>query len=86
MYGIAREELADLLREVRSGGSFSTRRTAPVDDLSIEVRGVGPLGLPVTAAQAKELRLLARPAKYGHGEQTIVDRRVSIRGRFLVPG
>jgi hypothetical protein len=29
----------------------------------------------VTAAQAKELCLIARPAKYGHSEQTVFDRR-----------
>jgi len=76
MTGIARDQLADLLRNLRSGGSFCTRRTAPVGNLTIEVRGVGPLSLPVTAAKAKELRLLAHPAKYGHGAQTILDRRV----------
>jgi len=72
-----------LLRSLRSGGSFSTRRTAPIHDLAIEVTGVGELGLPVTAAQAKELRLVARPAKYGHGDQTILDRRV--RDTWEVP-
>lgn len=65
-----------MLADNRSGGSFSTRRTAPADDLATEIVGVGPVCLPVSAAQAKELRLIARPAKYGHGEQTILDRRV----------
>lgn len=78
-----REKLVGMLRDLRSGGSFSTRRTAPPDDLVIEIRGVGPLRLPVTAAQAKELRLIARPAKYGHGEQTAFDRRV--RDTWEVP-
>ncbi len=72
----ARQDLADLLRDVKGGGSFSTRRTAPIGDLSIEVRGVGPLRLPVPAAQAKDLRLIARPARYGKGEDTLLDRRV----------
>lgn len=71
-----RDDLSALLRSLRSGGSFSTRRTAPIHDLAIEVTGVGELGLPVTAAQAKQLRLVARPAKYGHRDQTILDRRV----------
>jgi hypothetical protein len=44
---------------------------------------MGELGFPVTAAQAKQLRLVARPAKYGHGEQTILDRRV--RDTWEVP-
>ncbi len=77
------EELSALLRNLRSDGSFSTRRTAPIDDLAIDVEGVGELRLPVTAAQAKQLRLVARPAKYGHGEKTILDRRV--RDTWEVP-
>ena len=77
------EELSALLRNLRSAGSFSTRRTAPIDDLVIDVEGVGELRLPVTVAQAKQLRLVARPAKYGHGEHTILDRRV--RDTWEVP-
>lgn len=72
-----------MLRSLRSGGSFSTRRTAPIHDLAIEVTGVGELGLPVTAAQAKQLRLVARPAKYGHRDRTILDRQV--RDTWEVP-
>lgn len=37
----------------------------------------------MSAAQAKELRLIARPAKYGHGEQTILDR--SVRDTWEIP-
>lgn len=81
--GIPRQELADLLRDVRGGGSFSTRRTAPPGDLAIEVRDVGALRLPVTAAQAKQLRLVARPALYGKGTETLLDRRV--RDTWEVP-
>lgn len=71
-----RGKLAELLGDLRGSGSFATRRTAPAKGLVIEVRGVGALRLPVTAAQAKSLRLVARPARYGHGEATILDRRV----------
>ena len=44
---------------------------------------MGSIGLPVSAAQAKELRLVARPAKYGHGADTVLDRRV--RDTWEVP-
>lgn len=70
------EELSTLLRGVQQGGSFATCHRVPVGDLTIDVTGVGDLAIPVTAAQAKQLRSVARPAKYGHGEQTIHDRRV----------
>lgn len=77
------EDLSSLLQTVHSGGSFSTCRTTPIGDLAIEVTDVGELGLPVTAAQAKQLRLVARPARYGHGEETVLDRRV--RDTWEVP-
>ncbi|MFN3215580.1 MAG: 2OG-Fe(II) oxygenase, partial [Acidimicrobiales bacterium] len=78
-----RDELAELLADLRAEGSYATRRTAPAADLGIDVRGVGSIGLPVSAAQAKELRLVARPAKYGHGTETVLDRRV--RDTWEVP-
>ncbi len=41
------------------------------EDLALEVRGIGPVRLPVSAQQAKELIGVARPAKYGLGERTL---------------
>ena len=78
-----RADLSALLATLGGGGSFATRLTAPIHDLAIEVTGIGELGLPVTTAQAKQLRLVARPAKFGHGDQTILDRRV--RDTWEVP-
>jgi len=83
MVGVPREELAALLGRLQTDGSFATRRTATSADLVIDVKGVGQLNLPVSASQAKELRLVARPAKYGRGEHTILDRRV--RDTWEVP-
>lgn len=71
-----REQVAALLGDVSAAGSFSARRSAPADALAIEVRGVGPLLLPVPAAQARQLCGLARPARYGVGTRTLLDRRV----------
>lgn len=72
----ARERLAAVLGEVTAPGAFSARRTAPVDDLHLEVRGVGQLHLPVPDALAEQLCRLGRPARYGRGEQTLLDPRV----------
>ena len=83
MIDVPRNAIASLLRELRGGGSFATRRTAAANDLAIEVTDVGAVRLPVTAAQAKALRFVARPAKYGHGEETLLDRRV--RDTWEVP-
>lgn len=76
MRGSPRHRLATLLGELTANGSFGASCRAPVDDLAIEVNGVGLLKLPVSASQALELRLLARPARYGRGEDTVLDRRV----------
>jgi hypothetical protein len=83
MPGSPRQQLADLLHDARTGGSFSTRRTAPPHDLTIIVKGLGTIPLPVTAAVAKQLRLLAHPARYGNGEETLLDR--SVRDTWEVP-
>lgn len=72
----ARERLADLLGEVSARGSFSTQRMAPLDDLDLEVRGLGPLVFPVPESQAEQLCRLGRPARYGRGTETLVDPRV----------
>ncbi|MEZ5412531.1 MAG: 2OG-Fe(II) oxygenase [Acidimicrobiales bacterium] len=76
MRGSPRHRLATLLGELTAEGSFSASCRAPVDDLAIKVDGVGLLKLPVSASQAIELRRIARPARYGRGEDTVLDRRV----------
>ena len=78
-----RERVASLLGGVSAGGSFSARRTAPADTLPIEVKGLGPLRFPVSATQARQLRGLAHPARYGKGTQTLLD--VRVRDTWEVP-
>jgi hypothetical protein len=56
--------------------AFSARRTLPVEYLALEVRDVGTLQFPVPHAQARKLCAVARPARYGRGEQTLLDQRV----------
>lgn len=76
MTAITREQIGALLSEVGSAGSFAAQRTRATDDLHLEVKGVGRLRFPVSAAQAKRLCRVARPARYGQGEQTLLDRQV----------
>jgi hypothetical protein len=68
--------LAQLLGALDNGSRFSAQRTATPDDLSVDIDGVGLLELPVSAAQVMRLRSIARPARYGLGEKTLVDSRV----------
>lgn len=72
----ARDDLAALLTAAASPAAFSASRSVPTGDLQIEVRGVGPIGLPVSQAQARQLCQVARPARYGQGERTVLDRKV----------
>jgi hypothetical protein len=72
----ARHRLAARLGDMRAPGSFSAQLTGAVDDLDLEVQGVGALTFPVPPAQAEQLCRLARPARYGRGERTLLDARV----------
>ncbi len=80
---VARDHLENLLAGLDVAGSFCAGRTVRPDDLHIEVRGVGPLRLPVPKAQARQLIRVARPARYGLGAATLLDPRV--RDTWEVP-
>jgi 2OG-Fe(II) oxygenase superfamily len=77
------QRIATILGKVGSPGCFTARRTAAVDDLHLEVQELGPLRLPISRPQAMKLCRLARPARYGRGEKTLLDRRV--RDTWEVP-
>ncbi len=68
----ARERLARLLAG-EEAGAFSAQLSLPSDALRLEVDGVGQVRLPVRPAQAMKLCGVARPAHFGHGEETILD-------------
>ena len=69
----AREQLARLLGGAGPGGSFAARTAAPADALRLEVAGVGPVVFPLRAPHTKKLIEVARPAKFGRGEETLSD-------------
>ncbi|TQC42516.1 2OG-Fe(II) oxygenase [Rhodococcus sp. WS4] len=79
----SQSKIAALLGDVDAPGSFSSRRTASPDDLWLEVRGVGQLHVPIPTGQARELRRIARPARYGLGEQTLID--PTVRDTWQIP-
>ncbi len=76
MTAITRLTIGELLGSVRAPGSFTARRTAEADDLHLEVTGFGRLRFPVSRTGAQRLCRLARPARYGQGERTLLDPRV----------
>jgi hypothetical protein len=81
----ARERLARLLADSEPARPFSAQLRAPADVLELEVSGVGPVRLPIRAPVAKKLIAVARPARFGRGEQTLTD--TAVRDTWeLTPG
>lgn len=72
----ARDRLAHLLAGDQAAGSDTAMLRLPGDALKLHVADVGPVTLPVRAAQAKRLIAVARPALFGHGEETLSDSSV----------
>lgn len=72
----ARERIAQLLDGAESAGSFSTQTSAPAKGITLSVEGVGPVKLPVGAAEERKLVAVARPAMFGLGEETLTDTSV----------
>jgi hypothetical protein len=79
----ARDAIAQLLSDVRGPGSFAARHTAPAGDLHLDVKALGPLKFPISRVDAQRLCGIARPARYGWREKTLLDRRV--RDAWEVP-
>lgn len=69
-------DIATTLAALERPGSFAVRRSVDTADLHLEVRGVGPVTLPVAPAVARKLCTVAQPARYGLRQQTLLDRQV----------
>ncbi|MGK8524985.1 2OG-Fe(II) oxygenase [Nocardia asteroides] len=75
--------ISELMGSVAPEGSFAARRTGSAQNLVIEVDGVGQIPLPVTPDQARRLCEVARPARYGLREQTLLD--ANVRDTWEIP-
>ncbi|WP_194813647.1 2OG-Fe(II) oxygenase [Nocardia sp. XZ_19_385] len=75
--------IGELMGSVSSAGSFAAQRTGSAENLVVEVEGVGRLELPVPPGQARRLCEVARPARYGLREQTLLD--ANVRDTWEVP-
>lgn len=63
-------------------GSFAARLRCPANDLTIEVRGVGVLRFPLSAATARKLSSVARPAPFGLRERTLHNPNIRDTGQI----
>lgn len=70
------DRIKQMLAGVGTSGSFATRHTAPVDALYFDVVDVGAVPLPLSHRTAAKLCKVARPARYGLRDKTLLDARV----------
>lgn len=69
------DKILSVLKQVETQGSFCARLTLPTQNLHIEVDDV-KVNLPLSQRKAKALIKIARPAKFGWQDQTLLDRTV----------
>ncbi|MCB0598749.1 MAG: 2OG-Fe(II) oxygenase [Lewinellaceae bacterium] len=74
--GGPQKELLALLKTIEGSGSFAASGTLPFAHPGLHIEGVGEVGLPVAAVQAKEIIQHARRAPFGKGSQTVTDTNV----------
>lgn len=71
-----REKLRQALSKIDRPGTFCVHGSASAVLPGLELDGLGQVGLPLTARQAKDLQKRAEQAPYGKGEKTLVDTSV----------
>jgi hypothetical protein len=71
-----RERLLKTISRVDRPGSVCVSRDLPLIMPGLEVEGIGPIGLPLGEAQARELIKRCSQAPYGKGTETLVDTQV----------
>jgi hypothetical protein len=76
MASAARERLAEMLGGEAAPAASSVQLKAKMDDLQLEVQGIGRVQLPVPTEQARQLGRLGQPARFGRGEETLTDPKV----------
>jgi hypothetical protein len=77
-----RERLVRVLGGSPAPGAFSTQLSVPARNVELTVAGAGPISFPVKAPQAKRMIASARPARFGRGEQTLMD--LSVRDTWEI--
>src|SRR6185437_2917161 len=69
----SKQSLQELLAGLGEAAQFISTGPFPAVLPGLEVKGVGPIGVPVTPADAKRIMGKASQAPYGRGAATIVD-------------
>ncbi|HEV2343039.1 MAG TPA: 2OG-Fe(II) oxygenase [Actinocrinis sp.] len=83
MTTVPRERMVAVLDRECGTPAFSAAAEAEADLLGLQVTGLGQVRFPITPAQARKLRDLGAPARYGRGTETLTD--ASVRDTWEVP-
>ncbi|HVA46255.1 MAG TPA: hypothetical protein VNH11_07770 [Pirellulales bacterium] len=70
------EWLSEAIGQATRSAKFCVSGCLPVVDPEIEVKGLGPIELPLKSKAAKALVARCRTAPYGKGTRTLVDKNV----------
>ena len=68
--------MTDLIEGASRTKKFCSSGSIPPMDPGLSVHGVGPVKLPLSPKQAKELIEVGRVAPFGKGTKTLVDTKV----------
>ncbi len=69
-------KLLQLLKTIEGNGSFATSGVKNFTLPGLHIKGVGEIGFPLNAVQAKEIIKVSTKAPFGKGSQTITDTTV----------
>lgn len=66
----------DVLGRIGRSGAFAVKIDAKAEDLRLDVAGVGRVAFPISKAKAAALCRVAKPARHGFKDQTVLDTTV----------
>jgi hypothetical protein len=70
------EDIITALKNIEEEGSFCAKRTMSTDNLHLEIKQFGQLKFPLNSRNAKALIKLAKPAKFGWRDKTLLNKEV----------
>ena len=79
---IGRTTVEEVLGRIGRRGAFAVKLEAKAEDLRLEVSGVGHIGFPISKTKAAALRRVARPARHGLQDRTVLDTTVRDTGEI----
>lgn len=70
------EDIIHALEKLNGKGSFCSKKVSGLADLKIEIDSIGKLKFPLVKKTIKSLIDIAKPAKFGWRDKTLLNRRI----------